>query len=82
VPKINARWVYPETKRVPSQRRPVPQACQAIHEAMKQDVPMTEAEQLKLENNVVLIQMGYLEWKRWNRSAKVDLLRREARTAA
>ena len=46
------------------------QACQAIHEAMKHDVPMTEAEQLKLENNVVLIQMGYLEWKRWNRSAK------------
>jgi hypothetical protein len=58
------------------------QACQAIHQAMKHDVPMTEAEQLKLENNLVLIQMGYLEWKRRNRSAKADLLRQETRAAA
>jgi hypothetical protein len=57
-------------------------ACQAIHEAMKHNVSMTEAEQLKLENNLILIHMGYLAWKRRNRSAKADLFRRETRAAA
>jgi len=57
-------------------------ACQAIHEAMKHNVPMTEAEQLKLENNLVLIQMGYVEWKRRNRSGKADLLKPETKAAA
>ena len=54
-------------------------ACQAIHHAMKHDVPMTEAEQLKLENNLVLIQMGYLQWKHRNPSGTVDVLRRGTR---
>jgi len=58
------------------------QACRAIHNAMRHNVLMTEAEQLKLENNLILIQMGYLEWKRRNKPAKTDALRREPRAAA
>lgn len=45
-------------------------ACQELRKELQENIVMNETEQLQVENSVALVQMGYIEWKRRNLSAK------------
>jgi hypothetical protein len=40
------------------------QATQNLREAMESDLPLTEVDELSLENHIALLQLAYMEWKR------------------
>lgn len=42
------------------------QACQQLRKSMQHNVILTEAERLKFENHLILVEMGYAEWKARN----------------
>ena len=41
-------------------------AIQNFREAMEGDLRLTDLDQISLENYISLLELTYIEWKRWN----------------